>query len=465
MNDPGRVVIVGAGPAGLGAAYRLEELGHVDYVILEARDHPGGLATSVIDARGFTWDVGGHVHFSHYDYYDRVVDQLLGDRRVYREREAWIWFKGRFVPYPFQYNLRYLDPEDRDHAVTELRRVATNRARPARNFDGWIEQTFGAGIAGLFMRPYNEKVWGYPLETLGIDWIGDRVAVPDIDRVEGNIREGRDDVGWGPNNRFAYPLEGGTGALWQALARALPEGRIVFDTSVHLVDLANRTLGVSDGRRLSFDTLVSTMPLDRLCAASTGLDATSRASARGFVHSAVHIVGIGLRYGRPSALDTKCWMYFPSGRSPYHRVTVLSNYSPRNVPAGDGYWSLMAEVTETPTRTVSERRVVEEVAEALRRDGLVTRDAKVVSTWYRREEYGYPTPFLGRDDRLAVLLPALERHRVFSRGRFGAWRYEVSNQDHSFMQGVEVVNRLVGVGEEITIRQPQVVNRPRRTPS
>ena len=82
----------------------------------------------------------------------------------------------------------------------------------------------------------------------------------------------------------------------------------------------------------------------------------------------------------------------------------------------------------------------------------------VVSLWHRREEHGYPTPSLGRDAVLARVRPELERHGVFSRGRFGAWTYEVSNQDHSFMQGVEVADRLLGLGTEDTLDRPGLVN-------
>ena len=73
IQSPGRVLIVGAGPTGLGAAYRLRQLGLTDFALCEASDNVGGLARSYTDDVGFTWDVGGHVLFSHYAEYDRVV--------------------------------------------------------------------------------------------------------------------------------------------------------------------------------------------------------------------------------------------------------------------------------------------------------------------------------------------------------------------------------------------------------
>ena len=138
-------------------------------------------------------------------------------------------------------------------------------------------------------------------------------------------------------------------------------------------------------------------------------------------------------------------------------MTVFSNYSPNHVPDA-GCWSLMAEVCETAHRPVAADRVAGQVLDALRADGLIPAEARVESLWHRRAEHGYPTPSLGRDAALAALVPAFEAERVLPRGRFGAWRYEVSNQDHSYMQGVEAIERLLGVGDEPTLTRPDWVN-------
>src|SRR5689334_22194993 len=74
-----RIAIIGAGPTGLGAAHRLQELGFTGFTVFEKEQHTGGLATSFVDSAGFTWDVGGHVQFSHYTYFDNLMDKLLGD--------------------------------------------------------------------------------------------------------------------------------------------------------------------------------------------------------------------------------------------------------------------------------------------------------------------------------------------------------------------------------------------------
>jgi hypothetical protein len=186
--------------------------------------------------------------------------------------------------------------------------------------------------------------------------------------------------------------------------------------------------------------------------------AALRSAARELVHNAVHVLGFGLRGGRPESLAGKGWIYVPEPQSPYYRVTVFSNYAESHVPALEGAWSLLAEVCESPRHPVDESTLAARSLEALRKDGMLGGGAELLSVWHRRLEHGYPTPSLGRDAALAALQPALEARRVVSRGRFGGWKYEVSNQDHSFMQGVELVDRLVRGEPEITYFDPARAN-------
>lgn len=450
MIDPGRVVILGAGPTGLGAAWRLRELGHRDVLVVDSRPGPGGLASSFVDEAGFTWDIGGHVQFSHYAYYDRLLDSLPIEW-LHHERESWIWIRERFVPYPFQNNIHRLDAAERDRALLGLEE---RRPSSAANFRDWIGGIFGDGIAEIFLFPYNLKVWAWPLETLGMHWVGERVAVPDLERIRRNIAENRDDVSWGPNSTFRFPLVGGTGAIWAEVARKLDPALFVMGARVVAVDRAGVRLSSSE--RIAYDTLISTMPLRELARMTDALSPEAREAAGKLVYSSTHVFGIGLRGGRPEGVARKCWMYFPEANSPYYRVTVFSNYSPRNAP--EGCWSLMAEVSESPWKPVDGATILEDVVRALREDGLIGGDAEILSRWHHREEFGYPTPSLGRDEILHAVQDELERMRIFSRGRFGAWKYEVSNQDHSFMQGVELADRLLGVGEEHTLNDPDRAN-------
>ena len=458
-----RIVIVGAGPCGLGAAWRLAELGHTNWTLLESAPAPGGLAASVLDPQGFTWDLGGHVLFSHYDYFDRLMDGLLGTEWVYHVREAWIRMRDRFVPYPLQNNIWQLPSSDLIACLEGLIDVLATRGPvdPAWNFEQWIRHQFGEGLARVFLLPYNEKVWAYPPSQLASSWVGERVATVDLKRILRNWAEQRQDVTWGPNNRFRFPLRGGTGAIWQALWRRLPAGKGFLQRGVTSIDTSRREVRTTDGVTLSYDYLVSTMPLDRLLRMADDGGPGARDAGR-LVYSSTHLVGIGVRGTIPSELSQKCWMYFPEPHVPFYRATVFSNYSPNNVPDALQFWSLMCEVSESPSRPVEAGTLVRDVLAACHREHLVPADAEIATIWTTRLEHGYPTPFVGRDAVLEEANGRLEAVGIFSRGRFGAWKYEVSNQDHALMQGVEVVDSLLAGSDEITLRHPDLVNGTRQ---
>lgn len=464
------LLIIGAGPTGLGAAWRLSARGETDWLVCDAASNAGGLAGSVIDEHGFTWDLGGHVQFSHYDYFDDLMDDLLGPSGwLYHQRESWVWLRGRFVPYPFQLNLHRLPECEQWQCVRGLIHAvvaASAGAPPPDSFGRWIDAAFGPGIGDVFLRPYNWKVWAHPLDQLSWSWIGDRVALVDLPRVVENIRLDRDDVSWGPNNQFRFPLRGGTGAIWLALAARLDQaapGKLRFGRRVESIDTAARLVAFADGSRMHYDRLLSTMPLDALVEASDLAPALTPA-ARDLKYSSTHIIGIGLHGSAPAHLAGKCWMYFPEDDCPFYRVTVFSHYSPHNVADITRQWSLMAEVAESPARPVDTSRVVPDTIDGLLNAGLIPDRASVHHTWHRRLPRGYPTPSLGRDAALAAIQAAFEARDVFSRGRFGAWKYEVSNQDHSFAQGVECVEYLFSGSAETTLHQPEVVNARRSAP-
>ena len=435
-----RVVIIGAGPTGLGAAWRLEERGHQAWSLYEAAPHAGGLASSVIDPLGFTWDLGGHVLFSHYRYFDDVMNRALGDAWVEHVREAWVWMRERWIPYPFQNNIWRLPPDELAACVEGLKALqGANYNGPPATFREWLLRSFGQGICDSFLFPYNRKVWAYDPASMNVQWMGERVATVNLQRILENIELKRDDVSWGPNSTFRFPLHGGTGAIWKAVQHLLPRTRLHFDRAITRIDTSRRRIELSSGEIVSYDALISTMPLDRLLTIIDGPDHIKRLAPR-IVHSSSHIVGVGLKGTVPSDLQTKCWIYFPEPQVPFYRATVFSNYSPNNAPAG--HWSLMAEVSESPEKPVNTERIIDEVVSAFEQCGFIDR-SNVVGRWHRRLEHGYPTPWVGRDAALGEAEQALQSAGIYSRGRFGAWKYEVSNQDHSLMQGVEAVERIL----------------------
>jgi len=461
LSQDQRVVILGCGPTGLGAAYRLKELGHDNYQVYDSAAQVGGLATSYKDDQGFTWDIGGHVQFSHYAYFDKLMDDAVnppaGPGWLDHERESWVWIEGRYVPYPFQNNIRYLTEQSRWKCLQGLIQLYKQpfQGRP-RNFREWIDATFGEGLGEVFMIPYNFKVWAYPGEEMDYNWIGERVAVTDLEKVLYNVLHEKDDISWGPNNTFRFPMHGGTGAIWENVANLVGRDKITLNARAVGVDPASKTVHFSDGSQTAYDVLISTLPIDKLIDMAD-LTALKEHAAK-LRYSSSHIIGVGLSGKPPQTLKKKCWMYFPEKNCPFYRVTVFSNYSPNNVPDIEKHWSLMAEISESHHKPVDEAKVVEDTIEGMFATKLIQKHHDVVSTWNYRAHYGYPTPALGRDAALNSIHRGLEPLGIYSRGRFGGWKYEVSNQDHSLMQGVELVNHLSLGVPEVTYWFPNTAN-------
>jgi protoporphyrinogen oxidase len=438
-----KIVVVGAGPTGLAAAYRLRELGYRNFKVFESRHKVGGLASSETSANGFTYDIGGHVLFSHYEYFDRLFDRLMGDEYQELVREAWVWMCGRFLPYPFQNNIRHL-PKDVVLecllGLIEAQREPLDLAR-IENFEQLIHKQFGAGIAKYFMMPYNFKVWAHPPAMMNKEWIGERVAIPSIARVLGNVVLDRDDAGWGPNNTFKYPRHGGTGGLFERIVPYVKE-HLVLESPTVAVDPEARQVTLADGTREPYDLLLSTMPMDKLVAMTKGTPDVVREQAGRLRHSGSFVVGVGV--DRPVE-STKCWMYFPEGDCPFYRLTYLSNYSPEVVPDHTRQHSILAEISQSEFKPEDRDTVVDQTIEGLLNTQIL-RESDVdliVDTHLIERDYTYPTPSLERDAALRAVHPWLESQGIYSRGRFGAWRYEVGNMDHSVAQGVEWVDRVV----------------------
>ena len=441
-----RIVILGAGPTGLGAGYRLSQYSYNDWDIFERDDHVGGLASSYRDGHGFIWDHGGHVMFSHYEYFDSLVEQMLAGDYDEHMREAWIWLHDRFVPYPLQNNIHRL-PKDAFLECLMGVIEAQQSETPRRNFSEWINSVFGPGIARHFMVPYNQKVWAHPLAMMGTNWQGDRVPTVDVRRIVENLLEDRDDVSWGPNNRFKFPLLG-TGMLYERIAAALPQS-VRFEKEAVGIDTSAKVIVFADGSQSWYDRLVTTMPIPELvrCIGDCPPEVSDAVSA--LHHTEGMFVGVGIADECPSS---KCWMYFPESNSPFYRVTYLSNYSPLVTP-GPGYFSLLAEVSSSRYKYEDPDDVIDRTIDGLLASKLLTPEqveSKVVSRQLMRVPYSYPVPTLDRDDALAVIQPWLMERDIYSRGRFGAWRYEIGNTDHSVMMGVEIVDYLVAGKPETT---------------
>lgn len=483
-----RIVIIGAGPTALGAATRLFELGversNTQIIILEQNNFAGGLAKSMMDSNGFLWDMGGHVQFSHYPYFDRTLERAIPHWNKLK-RVSYAFMKDsdsqrRFIPYPVQYNIHLMAEENQRKCLKGLERITEHPVmKKPVNFDQWLVKNFGEELCDVFMRKYNKKVWTVEPQEMNAVWVGERVAVPDIAKIKEKIAAAKrgnlvEESNWGPNSFFKFPKYGGTGVVWRTVAKLVPQSWFHYNHKVVGVNMKKKSVEVLvDGAEntsskfsyvLPYDTLISTAPLDDMINMANDDDARTldmKKLANKFVYSHTHVIGIGLSGQPPSFLADKCWMYFPDNDVPFYRITVFSLYSSYHVPVPGKYWSLMGEAAEPKLAADhdywTEKNLLNLSINALVNYGYIKAD-QVVSKFYHRLDHGYPVPFLERDQLLDVIQPWLQENSIYSRGRFGGWRYEVGNQDHSLMQGVEVADLIMRRIPEETYPDANLVN-------
>lgn len=479
------VLIIGAGPTGLGAAKRLNQLNNASWLIVDAFAEAGGLASTDTTAEGFLFDVGGHVIFSHYKYFDDCLNEALPSPKDWfkHERVSYVWSCKRWVPYPYQNNISMLPEAEQIVCVKGLVDAYLEShlsTKKPSNFDEWIVRNMGTGIADLFMRPYNFKVWAVPTTKMQCGWLGERVAAPDLQNVLKNLILRKAAGNWGPNATFLFPAHGGTHNIWKSVAKTLPAAKVLLSTTVVSVDSDKKQVKLADGKTFQYKHLLNTMPVDNLCSMLVPKRPELIDAASKLFFSSTHVLGIGIRGSRPERIGDKCWLYFPEADCPFYRATIFSNYSPYNCPQEDvklptiqladgskpassspkpgPYWSLMLEVSESSYKPVNAQTIIAETIQGCINSSLIEPGDEIVSIYHRKFHHGYPTPSLERDEQLDKLLPALQKIDIWSRGRFGSWKYEVGNQDHSFMLGVEAVDNILFGSPELTLLNPNWVN-------
>ena len=449
VNRPVRHVknlIVGAGPTGLAAAYHLG-LGapEADTLLVERADAVGGWCRSVTE-QGYTFDHAGHIMFSNDPYVLDMYGRLLGDNLHWQNREAWVYSKGVHTRYPFQGSLYGLPPavlkeclvgaiEARFGPITggggECAAIGQAAAAP-QNFEQFIDKVWGRGIARHFATPYNNKLWTVPLSEMETSWLGGRVPLPDLAQmIEGALEP--TPAPMGPNARFGYPLRGGFQALMDGFLPLL-DCELSLQTSVLHVSPSRRTVRFDDGRSVSFDALVSTMPLPQLVQAC-GDEAPPevRAAAQGLRHVSVRCINLGVKLaGGRERLTDKHWIYYPEDTL-FHRIFVQGNASPHNNPAGG--FGLTCEMTYSPTKPLpcdGEALTARVVADC-RAVGIIGEADEIEFAGQVDMPCAYVVYDHARAANVACIREWFGSFGIVLAGRYSEWEYY--NSDHAFLAG------------------------------
>lgn len=421
-----RTLILGGGITGLATAYALQQHGQSDCLLLEAQGRLGGLcATTYLN--GYHFDYGGHLLHLHSKLGERLVQKLLGKNLTKHTRRAWIYTNGMKVPYPFQTNLWALHPELRALCVDELQRLQDDPSAP-EHFEDWCIRSFGYGLYEAFFRPYNEKLWGRPLRELTCEWCGPFVPAPQRGEMLQSATQ-KPAAPQGYNATFYYPRHGGCGALVEALAAHVKNTRT--NAPVTRLNLAAKTAWINDRETVTFEQLVSTIPLPQLVNLLQGHDELKRAALQ---LEAQPITVYHLAIARE--VPHFSWIYFPDAAQPFYRVGMQNSFDPGSVPEKDTslfYIELPGLPPHTP-------ETEEKIWNGLHQKGLVdSDDVKLFSAW-QTLPYAYVIFNQARSQVVPALLAALEKENCFCVGRYGRWEY--SFIDKSLTQAWDLAGKL-----------------------
>jgi protoporphyrinogen oxidase len=414
--------ILGGGLSGLSLARLLHERGE-KVIVLEAEPHYGGLCRSRKD-KGFTFDTGGsHIIFSRDTEVLSFMRRMIDRNEQRNNRNTKIFYKDRFVKYPFENGLYELPEEDRFSCINgfikTLISVEKGEVPRPENFREWIYYTFGPGIAECYMVPYNEKIWKYPTEKMSLHWVDGRIPRPPVeDIIKSAIGIGTE--GYTHQAVFSYPLHGGIENLVTSIAEpVLPFIRTGF--RVTSLRKGAQTWHISNGTEtVTADRVICTIPVQHLIPCLYGVPDEVRAACRALVYNSLICVNIGIRGPLPAI----SWMYIPDkdlGKT--NRLSFPSNFSAHTAPGGCS--AILAEITHQPGDEMSrspDNELIREVCGMLEAMKICTPEQVVFSS-VERQPFAYVVYDLGYQENIAIIRKYCRSQDIPLVGRFAQFEY------------------------------------------
>lgn len=421
------MLVLGAGPAGLAFASRYGR----GSIVLEKSGEVGGLSRSIRIHDG-VFDVGGHSFHTPHPEVLELVRSLMNGSWHEHPRDARVWVSGQLIPYPFQSHFEHLDDKS---VVADCRGHVADVASVAASahFEEWIRRRFGDGIADHFMLPYNRKLWACDLGEMSREWVGERVATE---------RDDRGRVGSGARTRqplqsdslVGYPAQGGFGAIFDALARRCE--RIELGESVIRVDMVGRVVHTAAGHVWPYDAVVSTLPMPQLANAIDGCPARVVELASRLRAVSLKVV---LILARLADRNVPQRIYIADPAVPAHKIAFNHTSSP-SLAARKNH-AIVCEVAYSHSKPARpDAELLDASVDWLVANRFIASSRDVVARKVLDVPYGYPIPTHSRPAIVAEIGTFLERSRIHSIGRFGAWTY--ANSDECMRQGLELALRL-----------------------
>jgi protoporphyrinogen oxidase len=444
------IIIVGAGPAGLTAAWELLKTGRSS-IVLEKDNTVGGLARTVRH-NGYRFDIGGHRFFTRVHAVTRLWREILGDEFRVRPRLSRIFYKGRYFDYPLQIRntVAGLGVMHSFRAILSYLGARLKRKSPEVSLEDWIINRFGLVLYETFFKTYTEKVWGIPCAQIGADWGEQRIRGLSLYRAVMSAlfpvyaRKFKT-----LTDTFYYPRLG-PGQMWETMQSRLDAAGspVQKDSDVVVIrHQGERIVEVSvnrGGEIVHFPTpeLISSMPLRELIEKMDPLppppvlEAARALRYRDFLTVALIINKAGLFADN--------WIYIHEPGVRVGRIQNFGNWSADLVPKpgtsclgleyfcfeGDELWSMNdADLVNLARKEISTLRLAP--AEAVR-EGVVVRMKKA-----------YPVYDSGYAKRLQIVRAYLDSFlNLHPIGRNGLHKY--NNQDHSMFTAMLAVRSILG---------------------
>ncbi len=448
IDEPRSAIVIGAGPAGLTAAYELARLG-VRPIVLEKSGLVGGLARTE-QFKGFYFDMGGHRFFTKVGAIQAMWREILSDEFLVRPRMSRIYYRNRFFHYPLKPGnaLQGLGPVEGLRILLSYLRWRAFPHRREETFEQWVTNRFGRRLFETFFKSYTEKVWGIPCSVLKAEWAAQRIRDLSLSKAIFGMWKSPGTSIRSLIDEFYYPRRG-PGQLWNAVKDRIEDlgGEVRLDSEVvairhrglRIEAIEVRTVGRTDVLR--GDEFISSMPITelirRLDPAPPGrvLEAAAGLKYRDFLT-------VCLIVNRPRVFDDN-WLYIHDPEVKVGRIQNYKNWSADMVPdpsktslgleyfctRGDAIWSR------------PDRELVELGRRELERIALVA-PGEVEDGCVFRVPMAYPIYDADYRESLLALRSHLE---VFENlqtiGRNGLHRY--NNQDHSMLTGLLAVRNLL----------------------
>lgn len=449
------VLVIGAGPAGLTAAYELQRHG-IASTIVECSDTVGGISQTV-QRNGWRFDIGGHRFFTKVPRVEAFWHEILPDEDfLMRPRMSRIYYGGKFYDYP----LRAMNALSNLGLWESVRCVASYgavRVRPPKdqsNFEGWVAARFGWRLYRTFFKTYTEKVWGVPADEIQADWAAQRIKNLSLGKAVVNalLPKGRNSTEvTSLIEQFQYPKYG-PGMMWEVCADRVREqgSTILMETSVARIRQAEGTLvaTLSDGSEHEVDHVISSMPINQLghllspAPPQVVMDAAQNLKHRDFLTVALVVPQ---EFAFPDN-----WIYIHAPEARVGRIQNYGSWSPFLIKEGRTCLGMEYFVTEGDDLwTADDTDLIEMATRELQTLGLarpgVVEEAYVVR--YPKAYPVYDTDYAAAletvRDYLAQAWPLV--HPV---GRNGMHRY--NNQDHSMLTAMLTADAIAtGVVEDV----------------